>query len=123
MAITGLDHVQIAAPPGSEGAARGFYSGLLGLPELDKPEPLRSRGGAWFACGAQQLHVGIEQPFAPARKAHPALVVGDPGELGELAGALGAAGAPVSWDDTLPGFARFYTADPFGNRLELLAVR
>ena len=123
MTIVALDHVQLAAPPGSEAAARGFYSGLLGLPEVDKPEPLRARGGAWFACGAQQLHIGVEDPFGPARKAHPALAVRSPDALRDLAERLEAAGAEVRWDDELPGFARFYTADPFGNRLELLAAR
>ena len=73
--IARLDHVQVAAPAGGEGAARAFYGELLGLPELPKPERLRARGGVWFAVGDQQLHVGIEEPFAPARKAHPALAV------------------------------------------------
>ncbi len=81
---------------------------------------MRATGGAWFALGAQQLHVGVEDPFAPATKAHPGLAVGD-AELGRLAARLQAAGAPVTWDDRLPGVRRFYTEDPFGNRLELLA--
>ena len=72
----GIDHVQVAAPPGCEEAARRFYE-LLGLREIPKPEPLRSRGGVWFSAGAQELHVGVEDPFAPARKAHPGLVVDD----------------------------------------------
>ena len=103
--IAGVDHVQIAAPPGAEPAARTFYGDLLGLRELPKPERLRPRGGAWFAVGDEQLHVGIEEPFAPARKAHPA-----------LAERLDAAGHEVAWDGP-----RFYVADPFGNRLELIA--
>jgi catechol 2,3-dioxygenase-like lactoylglutathione lyase family enzyme len=109
-----LDHVQVAAPPGCEEAARAFYGGLLGLAELEKPEPLRSRGGVWF----EQLHVGVEEDFAPARKAHPALQVDD---LDALAERLAAAGAPVQWDESLPDVRRFYTADPWGNRIELLA--
>jgi len=115
-----LDHVQVAAPPGCEEAARAFYGALLGLPEVDKPEPMRASGGAWFALGAQQLHVGVEDPFAPATKAHPGLSVSE-AELDALAARLEAAGAPVIWDDRLPGTRRFYTADPFGNRIELLA--
>jgi ribosomal protein S18 acetylase RimI-like enzyme len=114
--IAGVDHVQIAAPPGAEPAARAFYGGLLGLPELAKPERLRPRGGAWFAVGDEQLHVGIEEPFAPARKAHPALAVTRAADLRALADRLAAAGHEVSWDGP-----RFYVADPFGNRLELLA--
>jgi ribosomal protein S18 acetylase RimI-like enzyme len=114
--ITRLDHVQVAAPAGGEGAARAFYGELLGLPEVPKPERLRARGGVWFAIGDQQLHVGIEEPFAPARKAHPALAVPRAGELSALAARLEAAGRTVSWDGP-----RFYVEDPFGNRLELLA--
>jgi hypothetical protein len=94
---------------------------LLGLEELEKPEPLRSRGGVWFAlAGGGQLHVGVEQPFAPARKAHPAFRVSAE-ELHELATSLEAAGERVEWDDSVPGTRRFYTTDPWGNRVELLA--
>ena len=114
--IAGLDHVQVAAPAGGEDAARAFYGGLLGLPELPKPERLRARGGVWFGVGDQQLHVGIEEPFAPARKAHPALAVPRASDLRALAVDLEAAGHAVSWDGP-----RFYVEDPFGNRLELLA--
>jgi catechol 2,3-dioxygenase-like lactoylglutathione lyase family enzyme len=117
-----LDHVQLAAPPGCEPEARRFFGELLGLEELEKPEPLRSRGGAWFALGGgDQLHVGVEEPFAPAGKAHPAFRV-TPEELNELAQRLEAAGERVEWDDSLPGARRFYTEDPWGNRLELLAA-
>jgi catechol 2,3-dioxygenase-like lactoylglutathione lyase family enzyme len=119
--ITGLDHVQVAAPPGSEAEARGFYGRLLGLPELEKPPALAGRGGAWFACGAQQLHVGVERDFAAAAKAHPALAVDGRAALDALAERLTLAGAPVRWDDSLPDVRRFYTEDPWGNRLELLA--
>jgi catechol 2,3-dioxygenase-like lactoylglutathione lyase family enzyme len=116
--ITGLDHVQVAAPPGCEAEARGFYGRLLGLPEIEKPAALAARGGVWFACGAQQLHVGIAADFTPASKAHPALAAN---ELPALAERLTLAGAPVHWDDALPGVERFYTEDPWGNRLELVA--
>jgi catechol 2,3-dioxygenase-like lactoylglutathione lyase family enzyme len=117
-----LDHVQLAAPPGREDDARAFYGDLLGLEELGKPEPMRASGGVWFRVGAQELHVGIEEPFAPARKAHPGLGV-EPAELDALAARLEAGGAPVEWDDRYPGVRRFYTADPFGNRIEILAVQ
>jgi catechol 2,3-dioxygenase-like lactoylglutathione lyase family enzyme len=119
--ILGIDHVQVAAPPGSEKEARWFYGELLGLPELSKPESLQARGGVWLACGAHQLHVGIAEPFAPARKAHPALAVAA-GELDALAARLADAGREVLWDDAIPGTRRFYTADPWGNRIELLGA-
>jgi catechol 2,3-dioxygenase-like lactoylglutathione lyase family enzyme len=116
-----LDHVQIAAPEGCEAAARRFFGELLGLEEIEKPEPLRARGGAWFALGGRQLHVGVEKEFEPARKAHVALRV-EPAELDRLADRLVAAGSPVTWDDALAGERRFYSADPWGNRIEFLAA-
>jgi catechol 2,3-dioxygenase-like lactoylglutathione lyase family enzyme len=119
--ITGLDHVQIAAPRGCEAAARAFYGGLLGLREVLKPEALAARGGAWFALGERgQLHVGVEEPFAPARKAHPALAVA-PDRLDALAAVLSDAGIDVTWDGAIPGLRRFYVDDPWGNRIELVA--
>jgi catechol 2,3-dioxygenase-like lactoylglutathione lyase family enzyme len=114
--ILGIDHVQVAAPPGGEAQARTFYVGLLGLEELPKPEPLRARGGCWFRAGTHELHVGVESPFTPARKAHPGFVVDD---LAALSGRLRGEGIAVVPDDTIPGVERAYVADPFGNRLEL----
>lgn len=119
--VEGLDHVQVAAPRGCERDARRFYGDLLGLPELEKPAGLRAGGGVWFAAGAQQLHVGVAEPFEPARKAHPALRV-RADKLDELAGRLGAAGVRVSWDGEIAGVRRCFLADPWGNRLELMAA-
>jgi catechol 2,3-dioxygenase-like lactoylglutathione lyase family enzyme len=116
VSVIGIDHVQVAAPPGCEAEARAFYGALLGLEELEKPEPLRSRGGCWFRAGAQELHVGVEEPFAPARKAHPGLVVDD---LDALEERLAAVGIRAERDDSLAGVRRSHVADPFGNRLEL----
>jgi catechol 2,3-dioxygenase-like lactoylglutathione lyase family enzyme len=116
-----LDHVQFAAPPACEATARRFFGALLGLAEIEKPEPLRARGGVWFALGERQLHIGVEANFEPARKAHVALRV-EAAELDDLAARLAAAGSPVIWDDALPGERRFYCEDPWGNRIELLAA-
>jgi catechol 2,3-dioxygenase-like lactoylglutathione lyase family enzyme len=115
MTVTGIDHVQVAAPAGCEPDARAFYGELLGLEELPKPEALAARGGCWFQAGAQELHIGVEDPFTPARKAHPGLVVAD---LDALAARLTEAGIDVVWDEAIPGTKRFHAADPFGNRLE-----
>lgn len=112
-----LDHTQLAMPGGREEQARAFYGHLVGLEEIDKPEPLRSRGGLWFRLGDQQLHLGVEEGFAPARKAHPGIRCGD---LNGLAERLLARGFTVDWDENLPDQKRFYTHDPFGNRLEFL---
>jgi catechol 2,3-dioxygenase-like lactoylglutathione lyase family enzyme len=110
-----IDHVQIAAPAGCEQEARRFFGGLLGLEEIKKPEPLRSRGGCWFRVGSRQLHIGVEKEFRPARKAHPAFGVSDIGGLFEK---LSAASVRCVWDDTLGNVRHFYAEDPWGNRLE-----
>lgn len=117
----GLDHVQVAAPSGSEDDARRFYVDLLGMTELSKPDALRPRGGVWFACGAHQLHVGIAEPFSPATKAHPALLF-SLDDLTRVADRLAGAGCKVQWDETIPGTRRFFTADPWGNRIELVGA-
>ncbi len=117
MRLVGLDHVQLAMPPGGEETARRFYVGVLGLVEVEKPEPLASRGGCWFEAGRVVVHLGVEKDFAPARKAHPAFLVDD---LDAARRTLAAAGAPIVGDDALPDVRRFYAADPFGNRIELI---
>ena len=123
--MIGIDHVQVAAPPGCEHEARRFYGELLELEELPKPVALAARGGCWFRVGTHQLHVGVTEEFAPATKAHPALMVGSAEALGALAHRLTAAGAVVEWADQteLPDRIRLHTTDPWGNRLELLAER
>ena len=118
--IVGLDHVQVTAPPGCEEEARAFYGRLVGLEEIAKPDALRGRGGVWFACGDQQLHIGADPGFTAAIRAHPALAVGSDEDVDVLAERLTSAGVELSWDDALPGVRRFFAADPWGNRLEFL---
>jgi catechol 2,3-dioxygenase-like lactoylglutathione lyase family enzyme len=113
--LLGVDHVQLAAPRGCEPAARAFFGGLLGLTEIEKPEPLRSRGGCWFELGSQQLHIGVEEPFRPALRAHPAFAVI---EIQALFERLQRSHIECSWDTELDGRRRFFAADPWGNRLE-----
>lgn len=117
MMLRSIHHVQLACPPGSEDASRAFYTDALGMAEVAKPPELARRGGAWFRTGGVELHLGVEEEFVPARKAHPGLVVHD---LDAVAERLRAHGAPVRWDGDFPGFRRLYTDDPHGNRLELL---
>jgi catechol 2,3-dioxygenase-like lactoylglutathione lyase family enzyme len=120
-----LHHVQVACPPGGEDGARRFYAEGLGLTEVQKPAALEGRGGVWFraydVCGAVrvEVHVGVEDPFTPARKAHPAFAVED---LFGIAGSLTAAGFEVDEreQDTFPGYRRFHTHDAAGNRVEVL---
>jgi catechol 2,3-dioxygenase-like lactoylglutathione lyase family enzyme len=113
-----LDHVQLAMPPGSEDVARRFYRDLLGMIEIPKPPELAKRGGAWFASGSVQLHLGVEPDFQPARKAHPALLCRD---YDALLNALRAAGISVQPNANIPGVRRCHIHDPFGNRIELIA--
>ena len=114
--ITGLDHVQVAIPAGAEAAARAFYRDLLGMTELAKPAALAGRGGCWFRSGSAVLHLGVEQPFSPARKAHPAFLVTELDALFDLLADHGHPGTRA--DGELPGVRRFHVADPFGNRIE-----
>ncbi|MFF4761195.1 VOC family protein [Streptomyces sp. NPDC001292] len=115
--LTALDHVQLAAPPGSEDDLRAYYAGILGMTEVPKPPVLAARGGCWFEAGSVRLHLGVERDFRPARKAHPGLRVTD---IEAFAARLAAHGAKVVRDDDLPGHKRFYSEDPVGNRLEFL---
>jgi catechol 2,3-dioxygenase-like lactoylglutathione lyase family enzyme len=120
-----LHHVQVACPTGGEDAARRFYADALGLTEVEKPPALRGRGGVWFraydAEGAvtAELHVGVEEPFLPARKAHPAFVVED---LDAAVTRLTAAGfeADDRERESFEGYLRFHAFDPHGNRVEVL---
>lgn len=116
--LTRLHHVQLAIPAGGEAASRQFWGETLGMTELPKPAALDARGGCWFDGGGVEVHVGVEPDFTPARKAHPAILVTG---LTDLAARLEAAGTAVTWDDEMPGYDRFYAADPFGNRIEFLA--
>lgn len=112
-----IHHVQLACPAGSEDASRAFYCGVLGLAEIAKPPALAARGGCWFAGQGIELHLGVEEDFRPARKAHPGLLVTG---IGGYADRLAAAGYPVRFDGGFPGMRRFYSQDPHGNRLEFL---
>jgi catechol 2,3-dioxygenase-like lactoylglutathione lyase family enzyme len=115
-----IHHVQLAIPSGGEPACREFWGEVLGMNELEKPPALAARGGCWFRGGFLEVHLGVEEPFMPARKAHPGLLVHG---LHSLADQLTSAGHPVTWDAEFPGHERFYSSDPFGNRLEFLQPR
>jgi catechol 2,3-dioxygenase-like lactoylglutathione lyase family enzyme len=115
--VVALDHLQVAMPRGREAEARAFYTGILGLTEIMKPANLAVRGGVWFALGSQQLHLGVEADFHPAKKAHPAFLVRD---LASLRARLEQQGYKPYEDVPLTGYERIFVADPFGNRLELM---
>lgn len=117
--IEGIDHVQLAMPPGPEAEDRAeeFFDGLPGLPRVPKPPELAARGGCWFERGSIKVHLGVEEDFRPARKAHPGLVVSP---LDELCERLGQSGFPTRRTEDVPGRPQWYVDDPFGNRIELL---
>ena len=115
--VVGMEHVQLAMPPGEEVAARAFYSSLLGLPERAKPAELAARGGCWFERPGVKVHLGVEADFRAARKAHPALLVDD---LAALVKVLLGSNVAVIDDEPADGRARCYVSDPFGNRIELM---
>ena len=105
-------------PSGQESSARAFYEDLLGIRWVPKPDHLAQRGGCWFEDDdGVKVHLGVDQDFRPATKAHPALVVDG---LGDLTNKLVAAGVVVTTDEPLDGFTHVYVEDPFGNRLELM---
>lgn len=115
--LTGLHHVQLAIPVGGEPRARAFWGEVLEMEEVAKPSALAARGGCWFRSGDLELHLGVQDPFDPARKAHPGILVSD---LDDLVATLYRAGVRARPDDNFPGHRRIYVDDPFGNRLEFL---
>ena len=126
-----LHHVQVSMPEGREDDARGFYRDALGLDEVAKPGALAQRGGAWFRAFADdgavvaEIHLGIDEPFVPAKRAHPALVVESTAALEALAARIEGAGFDVNWAErhTLDGYERFHCRDAFGNRVEVLTPK
>lgn len=118
--FSAIDHVQLAMPVGGEEAARKFYAELLGMREIPKPAELLKRGGCWFESGSVQIHLGVEEDFRPAKKAHPALRCTD---YDAVVAKLRAAGVNLTEPDDIPGVRRCHIHDPFGNRIELVALR
>jgi catechol 2,3-dioxygenase-like lactoylglutathione lyase family enzyme len=119
--VVELEHAFLTFSAGREDDARRFYGELLGLDEIERPEGLAASPGLWFACGRQELHLGSDADHVPPARPHPGLRVVGPAELEALARRLRDAGVEVTWDERIAGVPRFYTRDPFGNRLELLA--
>ncbi len=116
-----LDHVQLAIPVGAEAEAeaKAFFVGVLGMTPLPRPEALAGRGGCWFRAGDVVIHLGVEEPFRPARKAHPAILVHG---IDDLAARLATHRYAVRWDHAIPGLRRFHSDDPWGNRLEFVGA-
>ncbi|MEZ4668758.1 MAG: VOC family protein [Anaerolineae bacterium] len=118
--IIGIHHVQITIPKGSEAEGRAFYCGVLGLPEIEKPDSLKGRGGFWVQVGDRQLHVGTEDGFDRlTTKGHVAYQVDD---LQHWRNVLTEYGVKVEEQIPIPGIDRFEFRDPFGNRVEILQL-
>jgi catechol 2,3-dioxygenase-like lactoylglutathione lyase family enzyme len=117
--LIGFHHVQLAMPPGEEPAAIEFYAGVLGLEQVPKPPELADRGGVWFRSGDLEVHLGIEEGFQPALKAHPAFLVED---IERMRARVEMSGYKVIDDEQYSGFKRVHVRDPFGNRLELVEL-
>lgn len=115
-----IDHVQLATPLYSEEKARVFYVKKLRFEEVEKPSVLKKRGGIWVKAAHVNIHIGIEHPFVPAKKAHPAIRVQ---HLSVFKQYLLTQGVSYSEDENLPGADRIYVYDPFGNRIEFLEWR
>ena len=120
MSVLGLDHVQLAMPTGGEDRARGFYGDVLGMKEIPKAEALAGRGGCWFSSGTARIHLGVEEDFRPAKKAHPALVVEG---MNEILARCEKAGLAAKPDAEIDERRRVHVFDPFGNRLELIEAK
>jgi catechol 2,3-dioxygenase-like lactoylglutathione lyase family enzyme len=116
----GIDHIQLAAPKDCESDAREFWGKKIGLEEVEKPENLKSRGGCWFKFGNQQIHIGVEEDFLPAKKAHPAFVIRN---LAAFKEHLEKKGITTKEDAPIDGRSRFFVSDPFGNRVEFLEYK
>ena len=119
--IVGLDHAFLTIPEGGEDEARRFYGEILGLEEMPRPAGLRERGGVWFRAGDQELHLGTDGAHAATTRPHPGFRVESVTALEEIARSVEGAGHEVEWDERIEDRKRFYTRDPFANRLELLA--
>ncbi|MBG9544789.1 glyoxalase [Cytobacillus firmus] len=114
----GIDHIQLVAPKGCEEEARKFYGEQLGLKEIPKPENLQKRGGCWFICGNQEIHIGVQEGFLPAKKAHPGFIVDN---LEALRSSLQEQKITIKEEPPIEeGRERFFVDDPFGNRIEFL---
>ena len=115
-----LHHFQLAIPRGSEDACRRFYIDVLGLTEVPKPPALAVRGGMWLRAEGVEIHLGVEEDFRPAKKAHPAFIITD---FDGLVARLAASGVEIRWDESIPGTRRFHASDNVGNRLEFIAPK
>jgi catechol 2,3-dioxygenase-like lactoylglutathione lyase family enzyme len=116
LGITGIDHVQIAVPRALEAECLKFYREVFAFPELEKPEELKPRGGAWFQVGALQMHIGVDPERSPRSKRHICFLTGD---LARAKAHVLRHGVAIEEESVAEGLSRFFVRDPAGNRIEI----
>ena len=120
--ITTLDHVQITVGTMEIDETIRFYTDILGLRQIAKPEPLVRNGGAWFRIDdGGELHVSVESSAtAEANRASRRHVCFTVTDLDAAMAAAESAGQSVIADrQPIAGWRRFYLRDPGGNRIEI----
>jgi catechol 2,3-dioxygenase-like lactoylglutathione lyase family enzyme len=117
LGIIGIDHIQIAVPKALEQECLSFYRTVLALPEVEKPEKLKSRGGAWFQISPKtQMHIGIDPEASPKSKRHICFLVSD---LAAARTSVQTHAIPIEEEGVAEGLSRFFIRDPAGNRIEI----
>lgn len=114
--IFGIDHVQLTVPRAAEADTIRFYRDVLGLAEIEKPVPLKARGGAWFQVGTAQFHLGIDADASPRSKRHICFLVTD---LAKAREAATRQNLVIEEGPGAEGLKRFFVHDPGGNRIEI----
>ena len=114
--IKAIDHVQVAVPRALEPQCLAFYRDVLGLAEIEKPEELKARGGAWFQLPNLQMHVGVDPEPSPKSKRHVCFLVPD---LATARSHVVAHGISIEEESVAEGLSRFFIRDPAGNRIEI----
>ncbi len=113
-----INHFNICIAPERLEEARIFYTNVLGLEPIERPDHVFDTPGYWFNIGDAQIHLGVEKPL-PFTGRHTALEVTD---IISAKKHLEANGIEICPQEKIPGWERFAFNDPFGNRMELLEL-
>jgi catechol 2,3-dioxygenase-like lactoylglutathione lyase family enzyme len=113
-----VDHFHVCVTPERLEEAKLFYTQVIGLELIYRPDHLFSSAGYWLNIGDVQLHIGVE-PVLPTTIRHTALQIADV-EAARLH--LQRHNVDIIEEPVIPGRSRFAFLDPFGNRMELLQL-
>lgn len=118
MKLDAVHHIQVTYPLEVEDAMLSFYSKVLGLTEIPRPEVMKNDSGAWYLLGNIELHVSREKnPNNQASRRHFCFQVDN---LNAFEEHLKEHGVEIIPDQRpLPGCVRFFLRDPGGNRIEI----